>query len=175
MQKDRILFNSLFKQHYSSCVYVAYAILRDQQSAEDAVQELFIDLWNKRDKLFQVKTHQAYLKKATQFKCFDIVRKRKRTPEFSDEMEFAAHRSILSPEDEIVSKENLIRIKKAIDALPEKGRAIFYMSRRENMTYQEIADTLKISKKTVEYHMSQNLTSLKEAIFSLILLILLYL
>lgn len=171
MDKDRILFNQIFREHYSPCVYTAYAILKDQQTSEDLVQELFIDLWKKRDQLFAVETLQAYLKRAIQYKCFDVIRKKKKNPTHSDNFDLPPATLTDSPEDDLLSKERLQYIRQCIDKLPEKGRAIFLMSRQDKMSYQEIAETLKISTKTVEYHMMQNLKTLRKAIFALLSLI----
>jgi len=73
---------------------------------------------------------------------------------------------VRSPESELLSKENMKAIYEKIKALPPKSQAVFKLSRFENMTYQEIADSLEISIKTVEMHISISLRILRKTIFS---------
>lgn len=141
--------------------------MRDQNRSEDVVQDLFVDLWNKRQQLGHVESMPAYLKRSTQFKCFDQLRKDKRNP--ISESEFPANiksSNTLSIEEEMISKEKINQINQVINTLPDKGRAVFLMSRSDGMSYKEIAETLDVSLKTVEYHMMQNLKFLRKALFS---------
>lgn len=163
-------FDQLFRDQYSTLVYTAYNILGNQSESEDVVQDLFVDLWRKEQTLDDVTSITAYLKKSTQYKCFDYLRKVKRLDKNKStiqQSEQIIH--TISPEDDYISNEKVQQINAVINQLPDKGKAIFKMSRFDGMTYKEISETLEISLKTVEYHMSQNLKFLRQAIFCLVL------
>jgi len=143
--------------------------MRDQNRSEDVVQDLFVDIWNKRQNLTHVESIPAYLKRSTQFKCYDQLRKDKRSPISDSEIQLNVKPSdSLSIEEEIISQEKVKHINQVINTLPNKGRAVFLMSRFDGMSYREIAETLDVSMKTVEYHMMQNLKYLRNALFSLL-------
>lgn len=169
----KAIFDQLFRDQYSSLVYTAFTILGDQSESEDVVQDLFVDLWKKDQTLHDVTSINAYLKKSTQNKCFDYLRKQKRIERNkSIVQQNVSVIHTISAEDDYISNEKVQHIKSVVHQLPEKGRAIFMMSRYDEMTYKEISEVLQISLKTVEYHMSQNLKFLREAIFCLLCLIL---
>lgn len=144
--------------------------MKDQSRSEDVVQDLFVDLWRKRAQLTEVESFGAYLKRATQFKCFDQLRKDKRNPITENEIPTEIkHKGALSVEDEFISNEKIEHINAVINSLPEKGRIVFMMSRHDGMSYNEISQALDVSLKTVEYHMMKNLKYLRQALFSFLL------
>lgn len=166
---NKSAFDRLFRDHYSDLVHYAHRIMRDQNRSEDVVQDLFVDIWNKRQNLTHVESIPAYLKRSTQFKCYDQLRKDKRSPISDSEIQLNVKPSdSLSIEEEIISQEKVKHINQVINTLPNKGRAVFLMSRFDGMSYREIAETLDVSMKTVEYHMMQNLKYLRNALFSLL-------
>lgn len=168
----KAIFDQLFRDQYASLVYTAFNILGDQSESEDVVQDLFVDLWRKEQTLDDVTSITAYLRKSTQYKCFDYLRKQKRIERNKSIVQQNAPRiHTISAEDDYISNEKVQHINTVVNQLPEKGRAIFMMSRNDEMTYKEISETLQISLKTVEYHMSQNLKFLRQAIFCLLCLI----
>lgn len=170
---NKSAFDQLFRDNYSDLVHYAHRFMRDQNRSEDVVQDLFVDLWNKRQQLSHVESMPAYLRRSTQFKCFDQLRKDKRNPvsefEFPKDLKSSDDLSI---EEEMISKEKITHIRKVIDTLPDKGRSVFLMSRSDGMSYKEIAETLDVSLKTVEYHMMQNLKFLRKALFCFLYLFL---
>lgn len=169
---DKTAFDQLFRDHYSGLVHYAYNIFKDQSRSEDVVQDLFLDLWRKRSNLTEVQSYSAYLKKATQNKCYDQLRKDKRRPIHEPEEYLdASAKTTLSIEDEMISQEKVEHIKQVIHRLPEKGRTVFMMSRSDGMSYKEIAETLDVSTKTVEYHMMQSLKFLRASLFCMMIFI----
>lgn len=159
-------FDELFRDHYSDLVHYAYRIFRDQSRSEDVVQDLFLDLWKKKAQLTGINSYSAYLKRATQNKCYDQLRKDKRRPILESEDRIDTNQKVsLSIEDELISEEKVQHIKNVVNSLPDKGRTVFMMSRFEGMSYKDIAESLEVSTKTVEYHMMQNLKFLRQALF----------
>jgi len=169
---DQSRFNDLFRAHYARLVNRVFRIVREQSISEDIVQNLFIDIWKKKDSIHNIDALGAYLNKAALFKTYDYLRKEKLNKQSSqEELDLNMPSPLATPEDQMISNEKVRKIKSTIDQLPDKGRAIFYMSRRDGLSYKEIAETLEISQKTVEYHMIQNLKLLRKALFCGLLLL----
>lgn len=128
--------------------------------AGDIVQEMFVDMWRKREKLNIHISARAYLYKMVYNASLDFIkhekiklRHRKNVPGLNDVAAFS---------DKAIEKELEIKIKQAIAELPEQCRKIFSMSRFQNLKYREIASALNISEKTVENQMGKALKLMKE-------------
>ncbi len=149
----------LFRQYYSYLCLIANRVLKNQQTSEDIVQEVFFDLWKKRGN-FKIKNSvQYYLRKATVNKTLNYIRDNKFI--FDDDAQFEylpdSDSTVLKLEKEELEK----RINEGIDNLPEKARIVFLLSRHEQLSYKEIAAKLGISIKTVENHISKALKLLR--------------
>lgn len=147
----------LFHEFYSPLCNYATKIIGDDTVAEDIVQNLFIQLWEK-DQLKHINHYEAYLLKSTRFKCLDYFRAQKRKKEVSTD-QFDTNRAgtptVLKEED----IEPLLYYFAA--KLPPKTRKVFLMSRRSGMTYKEIAEELEVSIKTVENQMGSALKKMR--------------
>lgn len=137
----------------------AHTLLNDQVMAEEAVQQVFFKVWEKRERLSFDTSVKAYLYKAIYHHCLNL---RKHQKVRQEHVKHALHSETghVRGED-ISSKEMALRIQEAINSLPEQCRLIFQMSRFEELKYREIADRLKISVKTVEAQMGKALKQLR--------------
>lgn len=159
--KNLIDIEFLFKQHYKRLYRVAYQVVNDEAAADDIVQEVFIHIWNKKNELTINTTIEGYLIKSTVNRALNYLEKNKRVlkVEFSNQIEYN-HFSNLEELSTVDNEmfQNLIH--KALDELPPKCKAIFILSRFENMKNKEIAEQLDISIKTVENQMTIALSKL---------------
>lgn len=156
-------FKLIFEGFYSYLCIVVYRMIPDKGLSEDISQEVYYDFWRKKDNI-QIKTSlKAYLHRAAVNKTLNHIRDKKL--KFSEESEAAGLKSL---EADILQELNVRdlqkRINKAVEALPERCRIIFSLSRFEEMTYKEIALNLNISVKTVENQMTKALRILRERI-----------
>jgi len=150
----------LFSKYYKYLCACVYKLIKDSNTAEDIVQEVFMELWKKRKGLNINISIKAYLRRASINKTLNHIRAKK--VNFEDESELLIVPSkVSSSQQEIEGTELQTEITRAIDKLPEKCRIIFAMSRYEEMTYKEIAAKLEISVKTVENQISKALKLLK--------------
>jgi len=153
----------LFRRHYSFICRTVYRILKDNNLAEDIAQEVFFGIWKKREQLNISTSVQAYLKRAAINKSLNFIRDQK--VKFDDEEKMPVLTSRQSSTQQQLEADDLQKmIDQAIDALPEKCRLVFTLSRFEEMTYQEIATELNISIKTVENQISKALKYLRVAL-----------
>ena len=138
-----------------------YRILSDENLSEDIAQEVFYELWKKRHRINIQTSLKAYLKRAAVNKSLNYIRDQKIKFE---EVSKAPVLSTKSHNAQLEAKELQEQINLAVNALPERCRIIFSLSRFEEMSYQEIANTLQISTKTVENQISKALKILRQAI-----------
>lgn len=157
---DIATFEKVFRENYEYLCYQAYKILRDKDEAEEIVQEAFIKIWNKRNEIQINVSLKSYLAQSIRNGCFNQIKHLKVRQEYAEmaqrEMAFSEHGESMIP-DELAEK-----INKAIDSLPAERKKVFLMSRHDGLKYQEIADALHISVKTVENQMGKALKTLRE-------------
>lgn len=153
----------IFRRYYPMCRKAALRILKDEHLAEDLTQDVFLELWKKREKR-QINTAlKAYLRRSIMNRCLNYIRDQKMA--FDDEDKLPEWPSSASDALTNIETEELEQtLQKAIDALPERCRIVFTLSRFEDMSYQQVADHLGISIKTVENQISKALRLLRLAV-----------
>ena len=155
----------IFKRYYSYLCKACYRIVAQTEKSEDLVQDVFFELWKKRDSL-QIKTSlKAYLKRATLNKALNHIRDERVKSVGEEPLLFEAARQI-SAQQGLEKKELQERIDQAISQLPERCRLVFVLSRHEELTYQQIADKMGISIKTVENQITKALKLLRKSLKS---------
>lgn len=153
----------LYDDYYQYLVNSVYRMVPDQSIAEDMVQEVFMEIWKKRNQLQFRTSVGAYLRRAVTNRTLNYIR--------AQRMEFDSEDTALQYQSrDISSVKNLeledlqSLIDKSIEELPEKCRIVFAMSRFEEMKYAEIAESLNISIKTVENHIARALQMLRKRV-----------
>ena len=150
-------FNKAFELYYTSLCYFADSVLHDFDSSRSVVQQVFVDMWIKREKL-QVGSLKAYLFQSVRNACLDILKHRKAESRYLSTLGNVEKEQM---PDWIEDAELSDRINKAIDKLPEKCRQVFILCRVEDLKYAEIAERLDISVKTVEMQIGIALKKLR--------------
>lgn len=154
----------MFKQHYPFVCQAIYRILRDRHKTEDVAQEVFAELWSKRDQLHIHTSVPAYLRRMAVSRALNYIRdSRKHQWQELDPPETGETTPAVEPEAVLALEENELRqrIEAAISQLPDKCRIVFLLSRVEEMSYGEISDHLGISVKTVENQIGKALRLLR--------------
>jgi len=154
--------DELFRRHYAELCRAALRFVNNEQEAEDIVQELFVSLWEKRDRgKDDVGTVGPYLRRAVRNRSLNYLRDRKRIPVDDGEVPLTLAATGFA-DDGLEQDELSVRINRAIDRLPERCRLVFVMSKMEEMSQKEIAAALEISIKTVENQMTRAYRFLRE-------------
>ncbi|MGN6600843.1 MAG: RNA polymerase sigma-70 factor [Ginsengibacter sp.] len=154
-------FRIFFDQYYQRLCSYAYSFFKDEATCEDIVQEIFIKIWSNRQDLIGSEQLKFYVFSAVRNNCLTRLQKNKRYKmvEMKDDDETGEITIKLDPEDKKAKPTELIS--KAMDQLPPKCKEVFLLSRISNLTYQQIADNLGISVKTVENQISKALKILR--------------
>jgi len=176
-QYDDHAFEQLFKDHFKALHAYAYVILKDEDDAEEIVQNMFLKFWEKRDLLTVQSSLKAYLYKCVYNDSLNFLKHQKIKTKYQD---FATY--TMNPENEPASSkiemtELTFNLNIALNRLPEQCRTIFQMSRFEELKYREIAERLGLSVKTIENQMGKALRILRLELadfLSLVLLGLMY-
>src|SRR5690606_32912218 len=153
-------FEKLFRLHHKPLRNLAFNLVRDRDVANDVVQEVFVKLWQNRDKVEFGDQIKHYLFKATSHTALNHLRTSKRN--VSVEGEHLMHLHAPGGDEALHYNEFAAKVREAIDKLPPRCKMIYLLSRHEGLKYQEIADTLDISLKTVENQMGIALEKLRE-------------
>lgn len=155
---DERVLKYLFEVYFTPLCRFMHTYLDDTQIIEEEAMDIFIYLWQHPTKIQIDLSIKAYLFQSARNKCLNILRKQKTTlpiEDISDTLEYE-NTSILE------LKELNLLIQRAILALPENSRQIFLKSRSEKLTNKEIADSMSISQKTVEKHITRSLKIIKD-------------
>ena len=157
-------FELLFDKYYDFLCRSAFRICPDQNAVEDIVQDIFLELWRKRRRLTINISLKAYLRRAAVNRSLNYLRDRGPVP--NEDTTWMQDRLSADnyPEGQLDQEALSRRIDEAIDALPERCRLVFVLSRFEDLSYREIAELLEISPKTVENQIVKALSLLRDAL-----------
>ena len=154
----------LFERFYNSLCNYAFSIIRHDQDAEDVVQSLFLELWEKRASAQIPAEPQFFLLKATKNRAIDHLRRQTRIAQSASAaaeiLEYAYDPASAETPTQAALWAELLPF--AIDQLPPKTREVLLLSRQEEKSYKEIAAALDISIKTVEGQMGRAFRLLRE-------------
>jgi RNA polymerase sigma-70 factor (family 1) len=144
-------FSEIYDRYWEKLFDYAEKILQGRAASQDAVQEVFIDLW-KRRLTIQIESLQSFLYQAVRFQVFKTIRSEKMDADFFKRLSAVSYKLIA--EDPIIFRDLEKLFEKVLAGLPEDQRIIFKLNRDQGLTYKEIAEQRNISVKTVEKKMS---------------------
>ena len=160
-QGDTAAFDAIFRTWYGPLVGTAERMLRDRAVAEELVQDVMLELWRRRESLAADGSAQAYLFQATRNRVLNHLRhlkiEQRSEPEVQSEVASTPHADAA-----VVQEELDVAVQRAVQALPDRCREVFELSRVHGLKYAEIAKSLGISVKTVEAQMGKALRLLRE-------------
>lgn len=157
---DQEAFQAIYRRYWQPLFVVARKKLYTQENAEELIQDLFVDLWERRSTI-QIEELKKYLFGAVKYKILNQIKsllvkqkyENRNAPGFSD---FDCRT------EELLAYEELnLALEKGIAHLPDKTRQIFRLSRLENQSVRQISASLSIPERTVEYHIMQSLRTLR--------------
>jgi len=161
-----MLLDALFKQYYRPlCLYAAHYLNGDIVASEDIVQDCFVKLWQRDDSdrrnitdKRNISDKRAFLYTAVRNACIDTLRRQH--PEMTS-IDPSDLEGTISDEEAVDRSEREAKVWEIINGLPDRCREVFLMAKRDGMTYNEIAEELDISVKTVEHQISKAMKKLR--------------
>lgn len=167
---DVTSFSNLHRYFYPILVEFSCSYLGNQEPCEEVVDDVFINLWEKRHSITKIKNIKSYLFTSTRNKALDYLRKANTEPSFDKDLfKLEIIKYDHKVDSDMENQEFLDLMNEAVDQLPPKCKIIFKMHLNDNLKNGEIAGIMGIAKKTVEaqiYIAYQKLTSiLKQSYF----------
>ena len=159
---EKTAFETIFKRYYKQLRVEAFLLLKNQKDAEDLVQELFLDIWNKQ--LYRNVQHTigAYLHMAIRNKCLNFLEKEKRA-----QKKVQAYNPSLAtfPEEQDISLPYIFQ--SALNKLPAQRLKAFTLVYMEEKKYEEAAAEMGISINSIKSHLKLAIKSLKNHLYNI--------
>jgi RNA polymerase sigma-70 factor (ECF subfamily) len=168
--EDEEFLKILFKLYYSRLCSYAATFVKSPDLADEIVQETFIKFWEYRSSIQVDSSFKSYIFRSVHNNCINYLKKsevlRRQTRQMADEIIYHNELALrnFSPGiiDDLISEELEAKMNSALNDLPFQARKIFMLSRFEQLSYNEIADSLKISVNTVKTQMKRTLSKLRK-------------
>ncbi len=162
-EQPEIALKVLYDEYYNYICSVVYKMVGDSTLAEDIAQEVFVEVWKRRESLDVNLSLRGYLRRVAVNKTLNYIR--------SQKMNFEEEDAVLQVPSNENSTQKILEaadlqkvINDSINSLPDKCRVVFGLSRFEELSYKEISTELGISIKTVENQISKALKLVRKAV-----------
>jgi RNA polymerase sigma-70 factor (family 1) len=158
-----LAFDQVYEIFSHKLFSFVFKILKNEAEADDIVQEVFVKIWESRQKLEDYKLLNSYIFTIAYNSSIDLIRKRINNSKYLEHLKNSA---VINVSPTIISQIEFNELKtqaeKLIDNLPERQKQVYLLHREEGLTYIEIAEQMGISKNTVENHMVKALKYLRQ-------------
>lgn len=166
-EMDERTFRRFIESYSSDLLYYVRCFTRSKEEAEEIVSDVFFEVWQHKDNIDEIQNIKAWLLTITHNKTISHLRK-KDISNISltwDEVgEYAIPHELQTPDEELISREEMSRINQIIDNLPPRCKQVFVLAKIEKLPYKDIADLLSISVKTINIHVAKALELISESL-----------
>lgn len=160
--KNEDAFRVIYDRHKGELYGYCRSIIKSDAYAEEIVQEVFVKLWTRSNKINPDLPLRPYLYAMVRNHCFNFLKRAAKIKSFHEEIFYNSPSAENTLTHTLLEEEYEVIKKGAIDILPPKRKVIFLMSRKRKMSYAEIGEELNISVSTVKTQMSLALSSIRE-------------
>ncbi|MFD2967279.1 sigma-70 family RNA polymerase sigma factor [Sphingobacterium bambusae] len=163
-------FTVLFDQYWSEVYRICHYYTNEKAAAEDLTQNVFTITWQKRDMLQEKELLAHFLFRCAKLEALSYVKQQASRREKLHQMQGDASSAFTSntTEADILYAEAQAKLKNALAELPEKTKLVFEMSQLQGAEVKTIAQTLKLGKKSVEYHLYKAIKKIKSTFLFLL-------
>lgn len=159
---DEHAYRELFRRHWDNVYSVALVLTKSVELAEDMVQDVFLKIWQKRDQFTKIEKFEDYLFIMARNHIYTELKKKTRDDQFKEQVHQYFDSGITNAEIQLLTKETQLQINKAIEQLTPQQQLVYRMSREQELSHEEIAEKLNISRNTVRNHIVQSLKQIRE-------------
>lgn len=151
---DTGAFRQIFDGLFSNLTKFSFSFVHSKEAATEIVDELFVQLWIKRADIMKINDLRVYLYTATKNASLNYISKKAKQIEDEPYENLQVQMTdLVSPEQIMITKEILQKIKEAVDSLPPRCKLIFKFVREDGLSYSEVAEILGLSIKTIDSQM----------------------
>jgi RNA polymerase sigma-70 factor (family 1) len=163
--EDAAAYKQLFFLFFLPLKSFSYSIIKSNESAEEIVSDIFVEIWAKRKQLMEIENLKIYLYISVRNASLRHLQKLKKTKTLSlDYVDVTFATPDLNAADCIISKELVHKIESAIDQLPAQCKLIFKLAKEDRLKYKEISVLLSISVKTIDNQIATALKKIASAL-----------
>lgn len=167
-------FNFFFNTHYAALTWFSNSLVKDEEQAKDLVEECFIKFWEKRESIQHAKAVKSYLYTMVRHACLEFMEKQKKLQAAAKDFQYVSPDSERPVLHSIIESEVLSEVYQALSTLPPQCQKVIRMLYVEGKGYQEIAQELALSIRTVKNHRARGLELLQERLPGALMLLLLF-
>lgn len=174
-QNDEVAFTELYNRYWDKMYVIAVNRLNNPAEAEEAVQEVFYNIWKRRADISVTLSLPAYLATAVKYEVLNMLARQKRFLRYEKYTAYTGATADESAGEQLQVADMQRQLQQTIKALPEQCRLVYRLSREGGYSRKEIATTLDISEKTVANHLTRALKSLRGTFTELFRIIIFFL
>jgi RNA polymerase sigma factor (sigma-70 family) len=159
---DKDAYAGIYIDYFKKLFNYGRKFTTDEALIEDSIQEMFLDIWNKKEKMLEVDSFNSYFFSSFRFILFKKIKNTGKTvqsSEFEDEPEFSSEYILIQKESD---RELQQALQTALSELTPRQREAIFLRFYEGLSYEEVAAILNISVKATYKIMARSLLSLKE-------------
>ena len=150
---DENAFKALFENYYEQLFKYIFSFIKSRQITEELAMDVFLKIWLGRDLIPQIEKFGAFLFRVAHNKSIDFLRSVARDPKFQDllwdQIQLANDEL---PDSSILIQEYETKLREAVSLLSPQRRKVYQLRREDDMTHDQIAVQLNLSKNTVNNH-----------------------
>lgn len=159
---DREAFNELYRRHMSNVYNYVHLMCKSKEVTEEVVQDLFVKVWLNRYHLYKVQFFKSYIFRCAQNLLLDQIRKQQLESRTIEKVKLSEAEDSEKSDSTLICKEFRKHTKDAIDKLPEKRKRIVELRTHDELSLDEIAEQLSISKSVVKKQLYSGLHFVRE-------------
>ncbi|MEP7258202.1 MAG: RNA polymerase sigma-70 factor [Flavitalea sp.] len=150
---DEKAFKILFDGYHAHLFNYILGITKSRQVAEELMMDVFLKIWLGKSLIVQIENFDSFLFRVAHNKSIDFLRAVAKNPKFKDLLFAAMHRETSAEADsQILVSEYESRLRDAVSLLSPQRKKVYQLSREQDMTHDQIAEHLQLSKNTVNNH-----------------------
>lgn len=155
-------FTELFHRYDNRIYFFTLKMIKDEETAREITQEIFIKIWERRDRLNNIENPQAYILTIAANHTLSRIRKQLSEKKMLERLATLMKEKIEnSTDDQILFRESETLVTQAVKRLPAQQQKVYHLSREQGYNYAEIAEIMDISPNTVRNHLVEARRSIR--------------